>query len=120
MAWFYAAEWPTFAPPLTPITVFSTVNFHFSVSEHAKIKAIVSGRLIDDYYSDLDNFYKVKGYLLGNARLELEFASGFYVAGWVRNFTDQYYTFSGSRNGANADERPGEPRTYGISVGQSF
>jgi iron complex outermembrane receptor protein len=68
-------------------------------------------------------YLMVNGYTLANARLGWDGDNGLRVFGWVRNaFDRQYFDFLSAAPGGSGlvVGQPGDPRTYGITIGKRF
>ncbi|MET0364503.1 MAG: TonB-dependent receptor [Sphingobium sp.] len=106
-----------FAPKMT---LTGSIRYAIPLSEEMTLTPSVNGRFIDDYYTELDNYQPIKGYFLGNAQLELAFARGMTVGGWVRNFTNKSYATALYVAPPTYSALRGAPRTYGVSFGYRF
>lgn len=106
-----------FAPKMT---LTGAIRYEIPLSEGVTLTPSVNGRFIDDYFTELDNYQPIKGYFLGNAQVEVAFAKGLTVGGWVRNFTNKRYATTLYVAPPVYAAFRGAPRTYGVSLGYTF
>lgn len=106
-----------FAPKMT---LTGAIRYEIPLSEGVTLTPSVNGRFIDDYFTELDNYQPIKGYFLGNAQVEVAFAKGLTVGGWVRNFTNKNYATALYVAPPTYSMLRGAPRTYGVSLGYRF
>ncbi|SFM44761.1 TonB-dependent receptor [Rugamonas rubra] len=108
--------------PNTPAyTASATVRYQRPVGAGTVLVSSLSGRWIDKYYGELDNFQAIGGDFVGDARLELRFGSRWSLAGWVKNLTDsRRYSGVGTVTATTAPLLRAAPRTVGLTTTASF
>jgi len=108
-------------PNAPPMTINASVRYEIPLNEHVTLVPLVTGRFIDNYFTELDNYRSIGGYFLGDGRLEATIDGRYSIAGFVRNFTNtRYSTGLGGASTTVYNVFRGAPRTYGVSVGAQF
>ncbi|MDR7259910.1 iron complex outermembrane receptor protein [Sphingomonas sp. BE270] len=107
-------------PNAPAMTLNGSVDYRIALSDRVALTPAVDARFVDNYFTEIDNYHAIGGYLLANARLTLDVDDHWTVTGSVRNLTDSFYA-----NGALATTTqnvifPGAPRSYAITAAVKF
>lgn len=108
-------------PNAPHMTINGSIRYEIPLNDRMTLIPLVTGRFIDDYYTELDNYKPIGGYFLGDARLELNLDKRWSIAGYIHNFSNTHYaTGLGGVSTTTYNVFRGAPRTYGGSVGVKF
>lgn len=108
-------------PNAPRLTMNGSLRYEMPVNDRVTLVPLITGRFIDNYFTELDNYRSIGGYFLGDARLEATIDGRFSIAGYVRNFTNtRYSTGLGGSSPTVYNVFRGAPRTYGASLGMKF
>ncbi|QJU58874.1 TonB-dependent receptor [Sphingomonas sp. AP4-R1] len=108
-------------PNAPHMTINGSIRYEMPLNDRVSLIPYITGRFVDNYFTELDNYRTIGGYFLGDARLELNLDKRWSIAGYVRNFTNvRYSTGLGGASTTVYNVFRGAPRTYGASVGVKF
>jgi iron complex outermembrane receptor protein len=102
-----------FAPP---VTLNASVAYSLPLGNGLELRPRVDARYVGSYFGDLDNSAPVGDFTLLNLRVDLESDSGWSLAAFARNATNEVYTTGGSP----VSRFSGPPREIGVAARFQF
>jgi iron complex outermembrane receptor protein len=98
----------------------ATVRYQYPVAADTVLVTSLSGRYLGEYFTELDNYQRIGGDFITDARMELRFGKRWTLAGWVKNLTDRAYTTGAVASATTLNVYRAAPRTVGLNASIKF